>query len=72
MGAARDVLPGVRIVPRMIETTAGKVEFDLTEGENPVVLASHGGIGGSDQARVLLSWLDPAHHRLLSVSHLAT
>jgi pimeloyl-ACP methyl ester carboxylesterase len=33
-----------------------------------VVLASHGGIGGVDQARVLLGWLDPAHYRLLSLS----
>jgi hypothetical protein len=44
------------------------VEFDLTGGEGSVVLSSHGGIGGVDQARVMLGWLDPTHYRLLSVS----
>jgi pimeloyl-ACP methyl ester carboxylesterase len=68
MSAAREDLPGVRIAPRALETVAGKVEFDLTEGEGPVVLASHGGIGGVDQARLMLGWLDPADYRLLSVS----
>ena len=46
MSAAKEVLPGVSITPRVIDTAAGPVEFDLTEGEGPVVLASHGGIGG--------------------------
>lgn len=68
MNAIREVLPGVRISPRVIETAAGPVEFDLTEGEGPVVLASHAGVGGVDQARMLLGWLDPAQYRLLSVS----
>jgi len=68
MCAAREVLPGMTVAPRVIETAAGRVEFDLTEGEGQVVLASHGGIGGVDQARVMLGWLDPAHYRLLSVS----
>jgi pimeloyl-ACP methyl ester carboxylesterase len=68
MSVAREILPGVRIAPRVIETAAGKVEFDLTEGEGPVVLASHGGIGGLDQARVMLGWLDPTQYRLLSPS----
>jgi len=68
MSVAREVLPGVRIAPWVIVTAAGKVEFDLTEGEGPVVLASHGGIGGLDQARVLLGWLDPTQYRLLSPS----
>jgi pimeloyl-ACP methyl ester carboxylesterase len=68
MSAAKEVLPGVSITPRVIDTAPGAVEFDLTEGEGPVVLASHGGIGGVDQARLMLSWLDPAEYRLLSVS----
>ena len=54
------------IAPRVIETVVGRAEFDLTEGV--VVLTSHGGIGGVDQARVMLGWLDPAHYQLLSVS----
>jgi pimeloyl-ACP methyl ester carboxylesterase len=62
------VLPGVTISPKTIDTAAGKVEFDLTEGDGPVVLASHGGIGGVDQARLILNWLDPGRYRLLSLS----
>jgi len=65
---AKEILPGVTIHPRIIETAPGKVEFDLTGGDGPVVLACHGGIGGVDQARLLLSWLDPAEYRLLSLS----
>jgi pimeloyl-ACP methyl ester carboxylesterase len=68
MSTAREILPGVTIAPHVIQTAAGRVEFDLTAGEGPVVLASHGGIGGLDQARLLLSWLDPAEYRLLSLS----
>jgi pimeloyl-ACP methyl ester carboxylesterase len=68
MKMMREVLPGVVIHPRVIETSAGPVEFDLTAGDGPVVLASHGGIGGVDQARLLLGWLDPDRYRLLSVS----
>jgi pimeloyl-ACP methyl ester carboxylesterase len=66
--AAEEILSGVKIAPRVIETAVGRVEFDLTGGEGPVVLSSHGGIGGVDQARVMLGWLDPTHYRLLSVS----
>lgn len=53
---------------RVVDTGAGPVEYHLTPGDGPVVLASHGGWGGWDQARVLLDWLDPAQYRLLSVS----
>lgn len=49
-------------------TALGPVEYHLTAGDGPVVLASHGGMGGTDQARLLLSWLDPSAYRLLSVS----
>jgi pimeloyl-ACP methyl ester carboxylesterase len=68
MNVATDILPGVTISPHVIETAAGRVEFDLTAGKGPVVLASHGGVGGVDQARLLLNWLDPAQYRLLSLS----
>ena len=68
MDTVRKILPGVTIHPQTMETVLGKVEFDLTEGEGPVVLASHGGIGGVDQARLLLNWLDPTEYQLLSIS----
>lgn len=54
--------------PRVIDTAAGPVEFDLCGDAGPVVLASHAGWGGVDQARLLLDWLDPDRYRLLSVS----
>ena len=68
MITAREILPGVTIHPQVIETALGKVEFDLTDGEGPIVLASHGGIGGIDQARLMLNWLHPTEYRLLSLS----
>ncbi|HWE89781.1 MAG TPA: alpha/beta hydrolase [Pseudonocardiaceae bacterium] len=54
--------------PQVIETACGPVECSITEGTGPVVLASHGGIGGIDQARLMLNWLDPNEYRLLSCS----
>lgn len=68
MTAATHVLPGTTVTPQIIETALGPVEFALTAGTGPVVLASHGGAGGVDQARLALSWLDPAQYRLLSLS----
>lgn len=68
MSTAREILPGVSIHPQMIETRLGKVEYDITGDKGTVIIASHGGFGGVDQARLLLSWLDPSQYRLLSVS----
>ncbi len=68
MSTARTILHGVQIHPQITETKLGKVEFDLTGDHGPVIIASHGGFGGVDQARLLLSWLDPTQYRLLSVS----
>lgn len=34
----------------------------------PVVLSAHGGIGGADQARVMVDWLDDKKYRLLCPS----
>lgn len=68
MSTTKQIMPGVTISPQVIKTKAGEVEFDLTDGDGSVVLASHGGIGGVDQARLMLSWLDPAEYRLLSPS----
>jgi pimeloyl-ACP methyl ester carboxylesterase len=68
MNTLKEILPRMTIRPQIIATALGKVEFDLTEGEGPVVLASHGGLGGVDQARLMLNWLDPTEYRLLSVS----
>ena len=63
-----DLLPGVSVTPRVVETALGPVEYGLTDGAGQVVLASHGGSGGVDQARLMLNWLDPGRYRLLSCS----
>jgi pimeloyl-ACP methyl ester carboxylesterase len=68
MGSRKEVLPDVFINPQVIETKKGKIEYDLTDGNNPVVLVSHGGIGGVDQARVLANWVNLNRYRILSPS----
>ena len=64
----RQIIPGVSIEPRISETAKGKVEFDLTEGDGPVVLSVHGGLGGADQARLIADWLAGEGYRILSPS----
>lgn len=56
------------MIARVIRTAVGDVEFALSEGDGPVVLVSHAGMGGVDQGWLLLDWLDPREYRLLSVS----
>ncbi len=63
-----EVLPQVFATSRSITTDRGPVEYDFTENGNPVVLCSHGGIGGFDQGRVVLNWVDEKQYRLLSPS----
>jgi pimeloyl-ACP methyl ester carboxylesterase len=53
---------------RLIHTALGPVQVDLTAGPGPVVLASHAGIGGVDQADLMLDWLAPTGYRRLLVS----
>jgi pimeloyl-ACP methyl ester carboxylesterase len=65
---ARDVLPGIRIEPKIISTAAGPVEYDLTDGDGPVVLGLHGGLGGCDQGRAMTGWLEAKRFRILSPS----
>ncbi|RJX35368.1 MAG: alpha/beta hydrolase [Desulfarculus sp.] len=61
-------MPGISIDPQIIETQRGPVEYDLTPGDGPVILCSHGGLGGVDQARVMAGWVDTTRFRVLSVS----
>ncbi len=68
MYKTKDLLPGLSINPQTIQTKLGVVEYDLTEGDGPVVLVSHGGIGGVDQARIMSAWVDTSKYRVLSVS----
>jgi pimeloyl-ACP methyl ester carboxylesterase len=68
MPERRELMPSVAIEPRVIQTARGIIEYDLTVGNGPVVLCVHAGLGGCDQARVLLAWLNPADYRLLSPS----
>jgi pimeloyl-ACP methyl ester carboxylesterase len=64
----RQIVPGVYIDPRISETAAGKVQFDLTQGDGPVVLSVHGGLGGADQGRLIADWLADEDYRILSPS----
>ncbi len=66
--ARKEVLPGVFVESKILETSKGRIEYDITEGELPVILSIHGGIGGYDQARLLLGWLDESKYRLLCPS----
>jgi len=64
----RQIVPGIYIEPRVIETTKGKIEYDLTDGGGPVVLAVHAGLGGVDQGRLVNDWLVKQGYRVLSSS----
>lgn len=52
----------------MIDTSLGPVEYELDGDGQSTVLASHGGFGGVDQARLLLDWLPCKDYRRLAVS----
>ncbi|HJP79145.1 MAG TPA: alpha/beta hydrolase [Pseudonocardiaceae bacterium] len=49
---------------RLVQTALGPVQVELTAGSGPVVLASHAGVGGVDQAGFMLDWLG-GYRRLL-------
>ncbi|MCF8034149.1 MAG: alpha/beta hydrolase [Desulfarculaceae bacterium] len=68
MAEPQELMPGVFIEPRIVQTARGPVEVDDTGGELPAVLVSHGGIGGVDQARCVVAWLDPKEYRLICPS----
>ncbi len=70
-GTHYEIFDELSFESKVIETKQGKVEYFLTDEESknkPVVLCSHGGIGGVDQARLMLEWVDKEKFRLLSVS----
>jgi pimeloyl-ACP methyl ester carboxylesterase len=62
-----EVLEDVFISPRIIETRLGPVEIDITEGDGPVLMGSHGGLGGIDQCRAAIDFAGK-DFRLLSLS----
>lgn len=63
----KEILKDVFISPRIIETKLGKIEVDLTEGEGPVLMGLHGGLGGIDQCRAAIDFASK-DFRLLSLS----
>lgn len=70
-GAKYQIFEDVSIESKLVETKQGKVEYFLTDENNkekPVVMCSHGGIGGVDQSRLMLDWVDRNKYRLLCVS----
>lgn len=62
------MLPSATIGPRLVDTALGPVQINLTDGAGPVVLASHAGVGGVDQAHLMLDWLATDGYRRLLVS----
>ncbi len=56
-GAKYKIFDDLLFESKVVETKQGKVEYFLTEEENketPIVICSHGGIGGVDQSRLML------------------
>lgn len=66
-GDKQEVMEGVFISPKIIHTKFGDVEVDITGGDGPVLLGSHGGLGGVDQCRVAIDFAG-SDFRLLSLS----
>ncbi len=64
----QQVIPGIVIEPQVIDTAKGKIEYDLTDGTGPVILAIHAGLGGVDQGRLINNWLAQKGYRVLSSS----
>jgi len=62
-----EILKDVFISPRVIKTRLGEVEVDLTGSEGPVLMGSHGGLGGIDQCRAAIDFA-VQDFRLLSLS----
>ncbi|MBN1431513.1 MAG: alpha/beta hydrolase [Methanomicrobiaceae archaeon] len=62
-----EILKGVYIEPKIIETKLGPVEIELTEGDGPVLMGIHGGLGGIDQCRAAIDF-GAKDFRLLSLS----
>jgi len=70
-GAKYKIFDDLSFESKVVETKQGNVEYFLTEEENkekPVVACSHGGIGGVDQSRLMLDWVNKEKYRLLCVS----
>jgi pimeloyl-ACP methyl ester carboxylesterase len=63
----RELLPGVRLDLREVQTPLGVVEYDLAGMHGPVVLSVHAGLGGADQGRLFADFLR-ADFRILSPS----
>ena len=70
-GAQYKIFDDLSFESKIVETKQGKVEYFLTDEENkekPVVMCSHGGMGGVDQSRLMLDWVKRDKYRLLCVS----
>jgi len=63
-----DLLNDLCMKPEVIVTKKGKIEVDITKGDLPAILFSHGGMGGYDQGRAALSFLDENKYKLICPS----
>lgn len=62
-----EIMKNVFISPEIVETKAGSVEIDIAGESGPVLMGSHGGLGGVDQCRAALDFA-AKDFRLLSLS----
>ncbi len=70
-GAQYKIFNNLSFESKVVETRQGRVEYFLTDEENkekPVIMCSHGGMGGVDQSRLILDWINIDKYRLLCVS----
>jgi pimeloyl-ACP methyl ester carboxylesterase len=58
----------MEVTTQTIKTAKGAIEYALSDGDGPVVLSVHAGLGGADQGRLLADWLAQAGYRILSPS----
>ncbi len=63
----QELLKELTINPQIIETARGKIEIDIAENDAPVLMGIHGGVGGVDQARLMIQFAQ-SDFRLLSLS----
>ncbi len=54
--------------PQIFKTAKGDVECLVTGGDGPAILALHGGMGGWDQAIMMMSWMDLDSYKFICPS----
>ncbi len=64
----KEIVPGIEFESRILNTARGPVEYAELPGKGPVVLVSHGGLGGVDAGLLMSLWLQKLDCRIVSLS----